>query len=230
MPGKRLGVHDDIVAAGGSANPEVVARMRKAATIAAAIAAVTLLAGCGGSSEGNAARPHATASASSPGQTVPGEAVAADFALRDQRGRLVRLSDNRGGITLVTFLYTHCVDVCPLIATELNGVLRGLGARRDDARVLAVSVDPRFDTAAAVDRLVRERHLLPQFHYLRGTPAQLKPIWQAYNILVVPKNPDVMAHTASITLIDGKGRARLVYSATATTREILPDASRLLRS
>jgi protein SCO1/2 len=204
--------------------------MRRAAPIAATAAAVALLAGCGGSSQREAARPHATSTAPSPGQTVPAGTVAADFALRDQHGRLVRLSDNRSGITLVTFLYTHCVDVCPLIATELNGVLRGLGARRSDARVLAVSVDPRFDTAAAVDRFVRERHLLSQFHYLRGTAAQLKPIWQAYNILVVPKNPDVMAHTASITLIDGKGRARLVYSATATTREILPDARRLLRN
>lgn len=190
---------------------------------AAALAAV--LAGCG-SSEPKSVSP--AAQPSTPGQTVPAGTVATGFALRDQNGRLVRLSDRHGGVTILTFLYTHCVDVCPLIATELNSVLRGLGVNRAHARVLAVSVDPRFDTRQAVTRFVRDRRLLPQFHYLRGTAAELKPIWQAYNILVVPKNPDVMAHTASITLIDTHGQARVVYPATATAKEILPAVERLL--
>jgi len=46
----------------------------------------------------------------------------------------------------------------------------------------------------------------------------------------VPKNPDVMAHTASITLIDRHGRPRIVYPATATAQDILPAVKRLLRS
>jgi len=204
--------------------------LRRAAPIAATAAAVTLLVGCGGSSEREALGPQTTESASSSGQKVPAGTVAADFVLRDQNRRLVRLSDRGGGLTILTFLYTHCVDVCPLIATQLNEVLRGAGARSAHVRVLAVSVDPRFDTQAAVTQFVRERHLVPQFHYLRGTAAQLKPIWQSYNILVVPKNPDVMAHTASITLIDSDGRARIVYPATATAQDILPDVERLLRS
>ena len=197
--------------------------------LAPAAAVAALLAGCGSSSSVPKAASTAEQPAS-PGQTVPSGTVASDFALRDQNGRLVRLSDRRGGITIVTFLYTHCLDVCPLIATHLNDVLSGLGRQRAHARVLAVSVDPRFDTPAAVSQFVHERHLLPQFHYLRGTAAQLKPIWQAYNILVVPKNPDVMAHTASITLIDRRGKARIVYAATATARDILPDTERLLRA
>jgi protein SCO1/2 len=197
--------------------------------LAPAAAVAALLAGCGSGSPAPEAV-SLTPQPSSPGQTVPSGTVAADFALRDQNGRLVGLSDRRGGITIVTFLYTHCVDVCPLIATHLNDVLSGLGRNRAHVRVLAVSVDPRFDTPAAVTHFVRERHLLPQFHYLRGTATQLKPIWQAYNILVVPKNPDVMAHTASITLVDRRGQARIVYTATATARDILPDVEELLGS
>jgi protein SCO1/2 len=194
-----------------------------------ATAVAALLTGCG-SSTPKAASPSPQPQPSTPGQTVPAATVAADFALRDQNGQLVRLWDRRGGVTILTFLYTHCLDVCPLIANELNGVVAGLGSQRAHARVLAVSVDPRFDTQGAVTRFVRERHLLPQFHYLRGTAAQLKPIWQAYNVLVVPKNPDVMAHTASITLIDRHGQARVVYPATATVQDILPAVERLLRS
>jgi protein SCO1/2 len=204
-------------------------RQRSAVGVALAALAVGA-AGCGGMGGTEAPSPaHRPPASPGAGQVVPAGTVAADFALRDQHGELVRLSDQRGGVTILTFLYTHCVDVCPLIATQLNAVLRDLGSDRTRTRVLAVSVDPRYDTRKAIRQFVAERRLLPEFHYLHGTAAELKPVWQAYNILVVPKNPDVMAHTASITLIDRSGKARIVYPATATATDILPSAKRLLR-
>jgi protein SCO1/2 len=205
---------------------------RFAAVLATGVA-LMLLVGCGSSGKPAAttALPakHGSLSSTGVGRSVPAGTVAADFALRDQHGDIVRLSDERGKITLLTFLYTHCVDVCPLIAEELNAVLRDLGPARNEARVLAVSVDPRFDTPEAITHFVAAHRLLPEFQYLRGTAAQLKLVWQAYNVLVIPKNPDLMAHTASITLIDRQGEPRLVYPATATAAEILRDAKRLLR-
>ena len=60
------------------------------------------------------------------------------------------MSSQRGRFTLVTFLYTNCPDVCPLIAEHLNTALRQLGTTRADTRVLAVSVDPNGDTPSAV--------------------------------------------------------------------------------
>ena len=72
---------------------------------------------------------------------------ARDFTLRDQSGRQVSLSGELGRWAVVTFLYTRCPDVCPLIAAQLNEVLRELGSARDRLRVLAVSVDPKGDTA-----------------------------------------------------------------------------------
>ena len=77
-------------------------------------------------------------------------------APRPGRAALVRMSSQRGRFTLVTFLYTNCPDVCPLIAEHLNTALRRLGERAD-TRVLAVSVDPKGDTPAAV-RQFRRRH------------------------------------------------------------------------
>ena len=57
-------------------------------------------------------------------------------------------------------------------------------ARRAGLRVLAVSVDPKGDTPAAVRRYVREHRLLPTFHYLIGTRAQLAPRLEG-----VPRSP-----------------------------------------
>ena len=55
--------------------------------------------------------------------------AAQDFALRDYHGKIVRLSGQRGRVVLLTFLYTRCPDVCPLLAANLNAVLRSLARR-----------------------------------------------------------------------------------------------------
>src|SRR3954469_17580674 len=103
-----------------------------------------------------------------------------DFALHDQDGRLVRLSQLRGKAVLVTFLYVHCPDVCPLIADNLDIVLRRLGPTRSGVRALAVSVDPKGDDPASVRKFIRAHRLLPQFRYLTGTRKELAPVWRAY--------------------------------------------------
>ena len=103
------------------------------------------------------------------GPTLMHPAAPPDFALHDQHGGVVRLSKLHGKVVLLTFLYTHCPDVCPLTAANLNSVLTQLGLARKDVVVLAVSVDPKGDTPAAVNAFVRSHRLRPQFHYLTGT-------------------------------------------------------------
>src|SRR5438046_8938026 len=130
---------------------------------------VVTAAGCGGSSPPKLVeRPAKTAYAGvpiTPPRRAPG------IALHDAWGRPVSLAAQRGKYVLVTFLYVHCPDVCPLIAQNLNAALRRLGPRRDRVRVLAVSVDPSGDTPAAVQHCVAERGLLAQFRYLIGARA-----------------------------------------------------------
>jgi protein SCO1 len=124
---------------------------------------------------------------------------------------------------VVTFLYTRCPDVCPLIASQLNEALRELGPARDRLRVLAVSVDPKGDTPAMVRWFIRKHHLLPQFRYLTGTAKQLQPIWDGYHVAAQVGAPDVSLHSAYELLIDPKGKARLRYDAGLQARDLVHD-------
>ncbi len=135
-----------------------------------------------------------------------------DFELQDARGGTTGTRSLAGSPYIVTFLYTDCPDVCPLIGAELRRALELLEERADDVAVLAVSVDPAGDTAFAVRRWL-DRHELPDnFHYLIGTEAELKPIWDAYYAAPqIPGRP-YSAHTASIWLIDSRGRIRTKFS------------------
>jgi protein SCO1/2 len=194
--------------------------MRRVALASVAVASL-LAAGCGGGTGQSA--PSGTASTLAGTPIGPGTS-ATDFALTDQNGRTVRLSDERGKPVLVTFLYTHCPDVCPLIAQNLNTALRNLGADRSRVSVLGVSVDPRNDTPAAVRKFVAEHRLLPEFRYLTGTAAELGPVWQAYNVLVEPRGGiEQLAHGSFTLLVDANGEPVAYYDPQASAADYAHD-------
>lgn len=189
-------------------------------------AAALLASGCGAVAGSDGASPAAPESQFVGASWVDG-GVAPDFALRDQDGRLVRLGAQRGRFVILSFLYTRCPDVCPLIASELNTALRRLGPARGQVRVLAVSVDPRGDSPTAVRRYTRERRLLPEFRYLTGSVDQLEAVWRAYHVAVDPAQLDTVDHTAYELLVDPSGRGRLVYTANVKARDVLHDLREL---
>ena len=179
-----------------------------------------LLAACGGS---KAAAPPKPIVPKQPQHRFRGIAVppakAPPIALHDAAGHPFTLTSQRGHYTLVTFLYTHCPDVCPLIAANLNQALRVT----PHVSVLAVSVDPKGDTPAAVRAYVKQKHLVPQFHYLIGTPAQLRPIWATYHVAAVARSVGLVDHVAYTVLVDPQGRERLLYDAQVKAEMVVHD-------
>ena len=181
-----------------------------------ALLAVLLLAGCGGGNHPKLAGNELTPSSPAP-----------NFSLTDQSGRTVSLAAQRGHWAVVTFLYTHCPDVCPLIAANLNGALASAEGKHAGLRVLAVSVDPRRDTPAAVRTYAVQHRLKPGFHFLIGSPAKLAGVWRAYHVAARPGPKGTVTHSTFEILVDPKGEARLIYDATITTAELTGDLAKL---
>jgi protein SCO1/2 len=152
-----------------------------------------------------------------------------DFTLRDQSNRSVHLRALRGKVVLLTFLYTHCPDVCPVTAGNLNTALHRLGAKRSHVAVLAVSVDPVGDTHASVMKFIRQHRLLPQFHYLTGRQAELERVWRTYDVKAVRNKDDGgVDHTLYTLLVDRGGTARVLFDSTAQPGAIAHDVRQLL--
>lgn len=162
------------------------------------------------------------------GPTIKNPRPAPNFTLSDQDGQTVELSHLHGKAVLLTFLYTHCPDACPLTAARLNGALAALGPERTRVRVLAVSVDPRRDTRQAVAGFIDSHHLLPQFLYLTGPRTTLAAIWRQYGISSHPAGDKALDHTLYTLLIDAKGRGRVLYDSTATSTVIDHDLRLIL--
>jgi protein SCO1/2 len=189
-----------------------------AGAVAAAVAAV-----CWAAATAGATSPHDRFG----GATLEQPTAMPDFALRDQNGQTVSLRAQRGKLVLLTFLYTHCPDVCPLTAQNLNLAVNALG--RDSVRVLAVSVDPAGDTPKSVHKFVRDHRLSSRFHYLTGTRAQLTPIWHAYNVASVPHAMGDVDHTLYVVLVDRSGKGRVIYDSTVHAPTVTHDLRQLLR-
>ncbi len=168
--------------------------------------------GCGGGAGRSAARPPAV------GDGLPS-------GLAGRPAPPIRLADARGGTLdtrafagrpyAVTFLYTRCPDVCPLIGDELRGALERLGAQARRVAVVAVSVDPRHDTAAAVHAWLRRHREPASFHYAIGPERELRPVWRSWFVSPQGGSGRVSGHSAIVWLVDKRGRLAGLRSAGA---------------
>jgi protein SCO1 len=201
-------------------------RARRALAVAGLTAG--LLAGCGGSSHSSASKSSTNASANNkydaPALASPPR-QAPDFALRDSNGRLVRLSDYRGRAVLLTFIYSHCPDVCPLIVGNLRAALRQLGPKASTAQVIAVSVDPRGDTPREVNKFIAAHDMTGRMKFLVGSQKQLAPVWKKYGVQV-QGSPDQreVGHSAFVYGITGKGTTLALYPSNFKPEWVAHDA------
>ena len=166
----------------------------------------------GGASTGQTIPPDAASAGSGPfltAATMPqglGGRPVPLFSLLDARGGSFSSAGLSGRPYVLTFLYVHCVDVCPLIGSEIHDALGKLGAEASKLNVVGISVDPRGDTRPAVRRWLAAHHEPANFHYLIGSAQRLAPVWKAFYVSPqTPSNPH-STHTAVIWLINRHGR------------------------
>ncbi len=84
-----------------------------------------------------------------------------DYELVDQDGVRFHLHDyfKQGKPLLVSFIYTHCTDVCPLITTTLVKAVKEVKAQMGDSfNVLIIGFDVERDTPEAL-RAYSQRYL-----------------------------------------------------------------------
>src|SRR6202035_2828325 len=131
----------------------------------------------------------------------------------------------------VTFLYAHCPDVCPLIASHLHSAYAAMSpALRRRIAIVAVSVDPRGDTAGAVAAFVHQHELTGEAAYLIGSASQLVPVWTAWRVGSQrdTSHPDLVNHSAFIFGISARGKLTTIYAANFKPSDIVHDAPALL--
>lgn len=130
----------------------------------------------------------------------------AEFTLRDERGRDVRIEAYRGKVVALMFVYSTCEDTCPLTTAQVRAALDEVGG--GDAEAIAVSVDPAGDTRRNVRTFLAEHRIAGRVPYLVGTREELGRVWRAFGVQPQEKGRE---HAVSVVLLDRRGRQRVGF-------------------
>lgn len=154
-----------------------------------------------------------------------------DFTLTDQTSRPFKFQSLRGKVAIITFAYTTCPDVCPLITAAMRQTQEGL---TKDERVLAyfvtITTDPEIDTPKVMAAYANRYGVDPaNWAFLTGDEAVLKKIWKNFGVGVQRKARGLIDHTTLTALVDRSGTMRIAYTGTSPdSKAILQDVRKLL--
>jgi len=133
--------------------------------------------------------------------------------LVDQQGGAVSLSDLRGRVLAISFVFTTCSDTCPVVTAKLRDLRRRLGAefgRR--VRFISISVDPLTDTPARLRAFAAKFGAdIPGWSFLTGTPAQVDEVVRGFGAYARRSDSGAVDHLNLTSLVDGQGRLRVQY-------------------
>jgi protein SCO1/2 len=143
------------------------------------------------------------------GEEVP------DFAMTGQDGKTSRLSDLRGKVIVLTFIYTRCPmpDFCPLMDrkfSELSQRLDAFPKRAKDIRLISLSFDPENDTPDVLRKHAAIRGATPPlWSYAVASHEELARIAPRLGLFFGPDGKEI-AHNLCTAIVDPAGRlARL---------------------
>ena len=151
-------------------------------------------------------------------------------------------------MVVLTFLYTNCPDVCPIVTSRLREVQTLLESDADDARFVAVSVDPERDTIESAREYLDKWGLSANWHFLVGDRPELEEVWKAYYVDPAVSDHDplesgqagptpeprgaidalsaeiakryLVIHSTPVFLIDREGRRRVVFTPPLEAEEV----------
>jgi protein SCO1/2 len=145
----------------------------------------------------------------SPGEEVP------DVAFTNQDGKHISLSQFRGNVLLVTFIYTRCPfpDFCPRMSRNFAEIYNQLASNPSLAhtQLLSISFDPEHDTPKVLREYgfsVAHTHDASLFHrwqFAAPKAADLPKIADFFALTVTPDG-GMITHNLSTAVIGPDGK------------------------
>lgn len=149
---------------------------------------------------------------------------AIDFELKTLDNKTFKLSDHKGKVIAMTFVYSHCPDVCPVLANRFSTAAVTLMEKNyDNFIMLLISVDFAGDTYESVMDFLskyvsKEAINKGKVIYLLGKDLEsLNNIWKSYGVYVATSKETgnytftPVAHSTVVHIIDKKFKWRVSF-------------------
>ena len=104
-----------------------------------------------------------------------------EFSLIKPDGNVTNLSDYEGQVLIVSFIYSRCPDVCPVVSSNLRWVSQQLAEDYEtNFSIVSMTVDPWWDSQIVLGQYATERNL--SWPHLTGDVATLEPVWESFHV------------------------------------------------
>ena len=135
------------------------------------------------------------------------------FALMSQDGKPTNLIGLRGKVVAVSFFYTACPDICPLLTQKLVEVQDALGEEfGKKIAFVSITVDPEHDTPEVLkDYAAAWEAKTAGWSFLSGPPEVVRDVVRRYGIYVAKTAEGAIDHTLLTSIIDPRGVLRVQY-------------------
>jgi len=166
------------------------------------------------------------------GETLPRIGPAPEFTLTNQNGQRASLSALRGKVVAITFIYTTCVDTCPLLTAKMAGLQGRLGGDFGPrVQFLSITVDPARDTPEVLKRYAGAHGAQGAgWAFLTGTPSEIQVVAKHYGVYYRKTSRGDVDHTFLTSLVDQDGILRVQYLGVRfDPNELLRDLQALVR-
>ena len=138
---------------------------------------------------------------------------APDFDLTSQDGKRVTLADLRGKVVAVTFIFTMCPDICPMLTSNMAQVQEALG---DDfgksVAFVSITIDPENDTPAVLKEYAEAFGAdLGGWAFLDRRSVGAEAVTQGYGVFAEKAVGGGIDHTLLTSIVDPRGVLRVQY-------------------
>jgi protein SCO1/2 len=144
------------------------------------------------------------------------------FSLTERDGRRITLSDLRGKVSIINFIYTNCPDTCPIQSAQMRQIQDEFKGEKD-LRLISITVDPARDTPEVLSDHARRFSADPaRWLFLTGEKETIYKFAQEgfrLGALEIPhdKRPESGAthtHSPRFVLVDREAQIRGYYVST----------------
>lgn len=131
---------------------------------------------------------------------------------------------NDGRPVVLTFIFTTCKEICPVISATLAQLQHELGPDRDRVHLASISIDPEHDTPARLSAYAKEFGAGPEWHHYTGTYAASVKAQKAFDVY----HGDKMDHTPVTFLRRSPGQKWIRIDGFTTADTLMKKLRRML--